>query len=106
MPVRRSNDLHVMTLEQAVERKNVAYVVVDHENLTPGQRFVTAVEVFDHRLLRFRQLGDDAMEEARRLVKQPLGGAHTLEDDTLGALTQAYFLRVGQVPAGKDNDGQ
>src|SRR5580693_5593322 len=106
MTIRRSNDLHVMTLEQAVERENVADVVVDHKNLTPRQRFVTAVEVLDHRLFRFRQFGDDAMEEERRHVKQPLGGAHALEDDALGALAQAYLLSVRQVPARKDNDRQ
>ena len=56
-------------------------------------------------LLLRRQVGDDAVQEQRGLVQQPLGRLHVLEHDALGHRLEPRLLLGGQVLAGEDDDG-
>ena len=40
--------------------------------LRPLQRLVAVVQLLDHALLGFGQVGDDPVQEQRRLIEQPL----------------------------------
>ncbi len=50
------------------------------------------------------QVGDDAVQEQRRLVEQPLGRLHVLEHDALGHRLELRLLLGGQLLAGEDDD--
>ena len=82
--VGRADHLHVLVLEQRGQREDVARVVVDDQHLAAAQHLVRAVQPLEHLLLLLRQVGDDAVQEQRRLVEQPLGRLHVLEHDALG----------------------
>ena len=52
--------------------------------LRPRSTSLRAVQPLEHRLLLRRQVGDDAVQEQRGLVEQPLGRLHVLQHDALG----------------------
>src|SRR5437867_10779849 len=67
---------------QRGEGEDIARVVVHHEDLAAAEDFAGAVETLEHGLFFRRQVGDDAVEEERGLVEEPLGGRseeHTSE---------------------------
>ena len=66
------------------QREDVARVVVDDQHLAAAQHLVRAVQPLEHLPLRLGQVGDDAVQEQRGLVEQPLGRLHVLEHDALG----------------------
>ena len=99
MAVGGGDHVHAVALEQAVERKDVAHVVVDHQHLAVAQRLVAVVQLLDHALLGFGQLRDLAVQEQRGLVEQPLGALHALEHDALGAAAQLGLLIGRQLAA-------
>ena len=103
--VGRADHLHLLVLEQRGQREDVARVVVDHQHLAAAQHFVGAVQPLEHRLLLRRQVGDDAVQEQRRLVEQPLGRLHVLQDDALGHRLELRLLVGGQLLAGEDDHG-
>src|SRR5262249_53887501 len=100
----RGDHLHVVPLEQTVEREDVADVVVDHQHLAPAERLITLVQPLDHLLLRRGQIGDHAVKEQGGLIQQPLGRAHPLQHDALGILTQLDLLLIGELAAREDDD--
>ena len=55
-----------------------------------------AVQPLEHLLLLGRKLGDDAVQEKRGFVEQPLGGLHVLQDDALGHVLQPRELVVAE----------
>ena len=81
--VGRADHLHFLVLEQRGQREDVARVVIDHENLAAAQDFRGAVQPLEHGLFLGRQIGDDAVEEERGLVQQPLGRLDVLQHDAL-----------------------
>ena len=102
--VGRADHLHVVVLEQRGQGEDVARVVVDHQHFAAAQDLVRAVQPLEHRLLLRRQVGDHAVQEQRRLVQQPLGRLHVLEDDALGHRLELGLLVGAQVLAGEDDD--
>ena len=74
--------------------------------MRPAQHFVRAVQPLEHLPLGFRQVGDDAMEEQRRLVEQPLRRLHVLQHDALRHRSQPRLLVGGQLLAGEHHDRQ
>ena len=55
-------------------------------------------------LLLGRQVGDDAMQEQRRLIEQPLGRLHALDHNAARHGVKLRVLFGRQFPAGEDND--
>ena len=49
--------------------------------LRPTRSSSETVQALDHALLLGRQVGDDAVQEQRGLVEQPLGRLDALDDD-------------------------
>ena len=52
--------------------------------LRPRSDLVRSVQALQHLLLGFRQIRDDAMQEQRRLIEQPLGRLDVFQHDALG----------------------
>ena len=73
--------LHAAPLEHAGQREDVAHVVVDDQHRLADQVLVRAVQPLEHLLLLGRQVGDDAVQEERGLVEQPLGRLDALDHD-------------------------
>ena len=98
--VGRAEDFHVVVLEHGRQREDVARVVVDDQHLAAAQHVVRAVQPLEHLPLRLRQVGDDAVQEQRGLVEQPLGRLHVLEHDALGDRPAAALppRRVSSLP--------
>jgi hypothetical protein len=91
-------------LEQARQREDVADVVVDDQHFLRDQRLVALVEAFEHTLLRGRKIGDDAVQEERRLVEQPLGRLHAFQNDALRHLAQLRFFVLRELATGENDD--
>ena len=87
-----ADHLHAVPFEQAVEREDVADVVVHHQHFPALQRLVALVQGLDHLLLGRRQVRDHPMQEQRRLIEQALGRAHALQHDALGLAPQLLFF--------------
>ena len=96
--------LHVVLLEHAGQREDVADVVVDDEHLAAGQRRIVLVQLLEHLALLGRQVALDAVQEQRGLVEQPLRRLHVLDDDRLGQPPQLGLLLLRQLLAGVDDD--
>ena len=83
-PLVARQHLHLLILEHARQREDVARIVVDDQHLAAAQHLVRAVQPLEHLPLGLRQVGDDAVQEERGLVEQPLRRLHVLEHDALG----------------------
>ena len=90
--------LHLLVLEHRGQREDVARVIVHHQHLAAAQHFVRAVQPLEHLPLRFRQVGDHAVEEQRGFVEQALGRLHVLEHDALGHALEPRFLLARTAP--------
>src|SRR5579863_4648052 len=64
------------------------------------------MEPLEKLLLGLRQVRDDAVQEKRGLVEQPLGRLHILDHDALGGDPEPGLFLLREVLSGKDNDGQ
>ena len=60
--------------------------------------FVGAVQPLEHPLLVRRQVGDDAVQEQRGLVEQPLGRFDALDDDAARHRVQACVFLGATAP--------
>ena len=78
---RRRQHLHAAPLQHAAQREDVARVVVDEQHRLADQILVGAVQPLEHALLFGGQVGDDAVQEQRGLVEQPLRRFDALDDD-------------------------
>ena len=103
---RRGQHLHAAPLEHAAQREDVAGVVVDQQHRLADQILVGAVQPLEHPLLVGGQVGDDAVQEQRRLVEQPLGQLDALDDDAARHRVQLRVLLRRQLAAGEDDDRQ
>ncbi len=82
-PVGRAEHLHLLVLEHGRQREDIARVVVDNQHLALPQDVVRPVQPLEHLPLLIGQVSDDAVEEQRRLVEQPFGRLHVLQDNAL-----------------------
>ena len=104
LPFSAYEHLHLVALEHARQREDVAHVVVDDQHLlarrAPDRRCAAArASAASARAGRL-----DPVEEQRRLVEQPLGRLHVLDDDRLGVRAAARSPLLGQLLAGVDDD--
>ena len=60
---------HPVILEDARQREDVAYIVIDDEHVLPGEHRVRVMQPLEHAPLLLGQLGFDAVEEECRLVE-------------------------------------
>ena len=98
--------LHAAAFQNAAQRKDVAHVVVHHQHRLAHQVVVGAVQPLNHLLFLGRQVGDDAVQEQRRFVQQPLGRFDSLDHDAAGNGVQPRVFLGRQLLAGKYHDGQ
>ena len=77
----RAEHSHAAAFQHAAQRKDVANIIVDDENLLADEVFVRAVQPFEHPSFLFGKIGHDAMQEQRGLVQQPVRRFDTLDDD-------------------------
>ncbi len=103
---RRGQHLHAAPFEHAAQREDVARVVVDQQHRPADQVLVGAVQPLDHALLVVRQVGDDAVQEQRGFVEQPLRRFDPLDDDAARHRVQLRILLGRQFAAGEDDDRQ
>ena len=87
-----------------LKREDVARVVVDQQHGAADQILVRAVEPLEHALLLGRQVGDDAMQEQRGLVEQPLRRLDALHHDAARHGVQLRVLLGRQLAAGEHHD--
>ncbi len=73
---------HLLAFQRGGEGEDIAHVVVDHQHLLIGQD-IAAVELFQDPAPVGRQARYQPVQEQCRLVEQPLGRPHVL-DDALG----------------------
>ena len=64
--------LHLVPLQHAGEREDVAHVVVHDQHLPAGERGIGPVELLQHLPLASGRLRLDPVQEERGLVEQPL----------------------------------
>ena len=91
-PVLGVEHVHLVTLQHARQREDVADVVVDDQRLAAGQRRIELVQLLEHPPLLGRQVAFDAMQEQRGFVEQAVGRLDVLDDDGLGEPAQLGFL--------------
>ena len=89
---------HAASFKHAAQGKNVADVVVHHQHFLANQRIVGTMQSIEHLLLFRRKVGDDAMQEERGFVEQPLGRLNALHDHAARQGVQAGILFGRQVP--------
>ena len=92
---------HAAPLEHARQREDVARVVVDQQHGAADQVLVGLVQPLEHALLLGRQVGDDAVQEQRGLVEQPLGRLDALDHDAARHGVQLGVLLGRQLAAGE-----
>ena len=98
------DDVHLVLLEHARQREDVADVIVDDERPASGQRRIVEVELLEHPAFLRRQVALDAVEEQRGFVEQPVRRFHVLDDDCFRQAPELGFLFLRQILAGIDDD--
>ena len=104
LPVLRTDDLHVVALEHACEREDVAHVVVHDQDLLarePRLLFVNLLEHLAPWLVEFRLY---LMREQRDFIEQTLRRALLLDDDGLHDLAQSALFFFCQLLSSIDDD--
>ena len=96
--------MHAAPFQDAAQREDVARVVIDQKHGLADEVIIRAVQALDHALLVVRQVGDDAVQEQRGLVQQPLRRFDTLDDDAASNRMQLGVLFRRQLAAGEHDD--
>ena len=97
-------DPHAPPLQHARQRENIAGIVVDQKRRATDQILVRRSETFEHPLLFDRQIGNNAVQEQRSFVEQPLGQFHALDHDAARHGVQLGVFLRGQFAAGEHHD--
>src|SRR5262249_15848420 len=97
---------HVVQLEKAGQREDVADVVVDDEDLLVVKHRIGVVDFFDSPSFELRHAARCAMQKERRFVEQSVERSPFLDDDGFGDASKQHQFLLGQFAARIDDDSK